>query len=250
MPVKRTNEYKQKIRNLWEKTEETIDVCGSRVFCCRVLKNFLHFKNTINNLHLFQLDTQSSTLVSDFCIFFQTQISPYTSTNTSKMSAPTLTPTSSAPTSSTAGGLTSAQSQSGSTGDSSVDRAQIYTWWQQNNLFTSFRYWQCHRLFTIVFRQCPWDFIIHKKLFWFETFWLFVSLFRIVELSSPDTRETALLELSKKREVVPDLAPMIWHSFGTMPHFINFATLIWKKIIGLFCPNIPKKDKLNSIFMM
>ena len=42
----------------------------------------------------------------------------------------------------------------------------------------------------------------------------FVSLFRIVELSSPETRETALLELSKKREVVPDLAPMIWHSFG------------------------------------
>lgn len=39
-------------------------------------------------------------------------------------------------------------------------------------------------------------------------------MFRIVELSSPETRETALLELSKKREVVPDLAPMIWHSFG------------------------------------
>jgi hypothetical protein len=75
------------------------------------------------------------------------------------MSAPTLTPTSSAPTSSSAGGLTSAQSQSGSTGDSLVDRAQIYTWWQQNNLFMSFRNWQCHRLFTIVFRQCPWDFI-------------------------------------------------------------------------------------------
>lgn len=38
----------------------------------------------------------------------------------------------------------------------------------------------------------------------------------ILELSSPDTRETALLELSKKREVVPDLAPMLWHSFGTI----------------------------------
>ena len=40
--------------------------------------------------------------------------------------------------------------------------------------------------------------------------------FRIVELSSPETRETALLELSKKREVVPDLAPMLWNSFGTI----------------------------------
>ena len=38
----------------------------------------------------------------------------------------------------------------------------------------------------------------------------------IIELSNPETREQALLELSKKREVVPDLAPMLWHSFGTM----------------------------------
>ncbi|KAE8749120.1 hypothetical protein FOCC_FOCC004289 [Frankliniella occidentalis] len=37
----------------------------------------------------------------------------------------------------------------------------------------------------------------------------------IVELSNPETRENALLELSKKRETVPDLAPMLWHSFGT-----------------------------------
>ncbi|KAJ8314066.1 hypothetical protein KUTeg_008627 [Tegillarca granosa] len=38
----------------------------------------------------------------------------------------------------------------------------------------------------------------------------------IVELTSPLTRENALQELSKKREVVPDLAPMLWHSFGTV----------------------------------
>src|SRR4051812_10474729 len=30
------------------------------------------------------------------------------------------------------------------------------------------------------------------------------------------TRENALLELSKKREEFPDLAPMLWHSFGTI----------------------------------
>jgi len=35
----------------------------------------------------------------------------------------------------------------------------------------------------------------------------------INELAHPDTRETALLELSKKRET--DLAPMLWNSFGT-----------------------------------
>lgn len=29
-------------------------------------------------------------------------------------------------------------------------------------------------------------------------------------------RETALLELSKKRESFPDLAPVLWHSYGTI----------------------------------
>ena len=38
----------------------------------------------------------------------------------------------------------------------------------------------------------------------------------ILELASPESREHALLELSKKREVVSDLAPMLWHSFGTI----------------------------------
>jgi hypothetical protein len=38
----------------------------------------------------------------------------------------------------------------------------------------------------------------------------------ILDLGNPDNRETALLELSKKRELVPDLAPMLWYSFGTI----------------------------------
>uniref|UniRef100_A0A8C4N1M9 CCR4-NOT transcription complex subunit 9 n=1 Tax=Eptatretus burgeri TaxID=7764 RepID=A0A8C4N1M9_EPTBU len=37
----------------------------------------------------------------------------------------------------------------------------------------------------------------------------------INEISSLQTRENALLELCKKQESVPDLAPMLWHSFGT-----------------------------------
>lgn len=36
----------------------------------------------------------------------------------------------------------------------------------------------------------------------------------IQELLKPETRENALLELSKKREVVPELAIMLWHSCG------------------------------------
>jgi CCR4-NOT transcription complex subunit 9 len=38
----------------------------------------------------------------------------------------------------------------------------------------------------------------------------------IVQLLNPTTRETALLELSKKREAVPELALVLWHSFGTL----------------------------------
>jgi CCR4-NOT transcription complex subunit 9 len=36
----------------------------------------------------------------------------------------------------------------------------------------------------------------------------------IADLLSEDTREAALLELSKKREQVPELALILWHSFG------------------------------------
>ncbi|KAJ3052697.1 Cell differentiation protein RCD1 [Rhizophlyctis rosea] len=36
----------------------------------------------------------------------------------------------------------------------------------------------------------------------------------ILDLTNPNTREQALLELSKKREAYEDLAPILWHSFG------------------------------------
>lgn len=37
----------------------------------------------------------------------------------------------------------------------------------------------------------------------------------ISQLMDPNTREAALLELSKKREQFPQLALILWHSFGT-----------------------------------
>lgn len=36
----------------------------------------------------------------------------------------------------------------------------------------------------------------------------------VAELLNGNSRETALMELSKKREQVPELALLIWHSFG------------------------------------
>ena len=36
----------------------------------------------------------------------------------------------------------------------------------------------------------------------------------ILDLTLPNAREQALLELSKKREAYEGLAPILWHSFG------------------------------------
>lgn len=52
----------------------------------------------------------------------------------------------------------------------------------------------------------------------------------IVELSHTETRENALLELSKKREVVSDLAPMLWHSFGTIAALLQEIINIYPAI--------------------
>ncbi|XP_050308960.1 CCR4-NOT transcription complex subunit 9 isoform X1 [Anthonomus grandis grandis] len=54
----------------------------------------------------------------------------------------------------------------------------------------------------------------------------------ILELSSasPETREDALFELSKKREIVPDLAPMLWNSFGTIAALLQEILIIYPAI--------------------
>ena len=49
----------------------------------------------------------------------------------------------------------------------------------------------------------------------------------VFDLSNPDKREAALLELSKKRETVPDLAPILWHSFGTIACLLQEIVAIY-----------------------
>jgi CCR4-NOT transcription complex subunit 9 len=44
----------------------------------------------------------------------------------------------------------------------------------------------------------------------------------IADLMSSSTREGALLELSKKREQVPQLALILWHSFGKISSVLPF----------------------------
>lgn len=47
------------------------------------------------------------------------------------------------------------------------------------------------------------------------------------DLINPDKREAALLELSKKREEVPDLAVLLWYSYGTI-------TALLQEIIAIY----------------
>ncbi|KAF2461090.1 cell differentiation family, Rcd1-like-domain-containing protein [Lineolata rhizophorae] len=49
----------------------------------------------------------------------------------------------------------------------------------------------------------------------------------IAQLLNASTRETALLELSKKREQVPELALILWHSYGVM-------TCLLQEIISVY----------------
>ncbi|KAF2587045.1 hypothetical protein F2Q70_00036888 [Brassica cretica] len=45
----------------------------------------------------------------------------------------------------------------------------------------------------------------------------------VLDLSNPELRENALLELSKKRELFQDLAPLLWNSFGTIAALLQLV---------------------------
>lgn len=62
------------------------------------------------------------------------------------------------------------------------------------------------------------------------------TLSYIADLLSENTREAALLELSKKREQVPELALILWHSFGTCLSFLEAWHL--KRIASLTLKSI------------
>ncbi|KAF5949437.1 hypothetical protein HYC85_011430 [Camellia sinensis] len=49
----------------------------------------------------------------------------------------------------------------------------------------------------------------------------------VLDLSNPDLRENALLELSKKRELFQDLAPLLWNSFGTIAALLQEIVSIY-----------------------
>ena len=49
----------------------------------------------------------------------------------------------------------------------------------------------------------------------------------VLDLCDRELRENALLELSKKREIFQDLAPLLWHSFGTIAALLQEIVSIY-----------------------
>ncbi|KAL3576408.1 hypothetical protein D5086_021691 [Populus alba] len=47
----------------------------------------------------------------------------------------------------------------------------------------------------------------------------------VLDLSNPDLRENALLELSKNKDLFQDLAPFVWNSFGTIAALIQIVSI-------------------------
>lgn len=53
----------------------------------------------------------------------------------------------------------------------------------------------------------------------------------ILDLNDPKKRELALLELSKKREIVPDLPLWLWYSFGSIASLLQEVVSIYPAIM-------------------
>lgn len=49
----------------------------------------------------------------------------------------------------------------------------------------------------------------------------------VKQLTDPEQREVVLLELSKKRESFPDLAPILWHALGTVAALLQEIVSIY-----------------------
>ncbi|KAA0183475.1 hypothetical protein HAZT_HAZT003964 [Hyalella azteca] len=65
----------------------------------------------------------------------------------------------------------------------------------------------------------------------------------ILQLNQPETREEALQELSKKRESMADLAPLLWHSFGTVAALLQEIINIYPSI----CPPALTAGQSNRV---
>uniref|UniRef100_A0AC34GNL3 CCR4-NOT transcription complex subunit 9 n=1 Tax=Panagrolaimus sp. ES5 TaxID=591445 RepID=A0AC34GNL3_9BILA len=72
----------------------------------------------------------------------------------------------------------------------------------------------------------------------------------ILDLRNMDTRETALLELSKKRESLPELSIWLWYSYGTMASLIQEVISIYPAIMPATLTAIQSNRVCNALALM
>lgn len=65
----------------------------------------------------------------------------------------------------------------------------------------------------------------------------------VADLLDPEKREHSLYELSKRRERVPDLAIILWYSYGTITSLLN-------EIVSVYPLLSPPKLKVCILFQV
>ncbi|KAF8118156.1 hypothetical protein N665_0006s0149 [Sinapis alba] len=65
----------------------------------------------------------------------------------------------------------------------------------------------------------------------------------VLDICDPKLRENALVELSKRRDIFQDLAPLLWHSFGTIAALLQEITSVY----SLLTPPKMTSDQSNRV---
>merc|ERR1712232_736101 len=75
--------------------------------------------------------------------------------------------------------------------------------------------------------------------------------FLVQDLRVSERRESALLELSKRRESLTDLAPILWHSFGTIVALIQEIVFIYPQLSPPPSLTAPSSNRVcNSLALL
>ncbi|GAB2277764.1 CCR4-NOT transcription complex subunit 9 [Dionaea muscipula] len=72
----------------------------------------------------------------------------------------------------------------------------------------------------------------------------------VLDLSNPDRRENALLELSKKRELFQDLAPLLWNSFGTIAALLQEIVSIYPVLSPPSLTSVQSNRVCNALALL
>ncbi|KAG9447620.1 hypothetical protein H6P81_013748 [Aristolochia fimbriata] len=72
----------------------------------------------------------------------------------------------------------------------------------------------------------------------------------VLDLSNPELRESALLELSKKREFFQDLAPLLWNSFGTIAALLQEIVSIYPVLSPPTLTSVASNRVCNALALL